>query len=396
MKLSQLFLLGLALAHIPVAAQASCAFMPEPNGKMPWENDKTVTVADHWLVRHVREGSVTGCLAEFKSADGKSDFTAYTAYDFICALPADEKITVRQNFACCDTGDDGDYVCGIKTLNPLAMKGQTSIAVLPAKPDRRAIPDLMTRLEKVEWIGAKNITERLAEYATVPELKAEVMALIPRLRELMASAERNEKKAAIAQLLMRLGDKNEATPGDNLDLALKILQGINFGEFGADAQQALAIAQKHPEAGDKVVPVLVELLRRTHYKAETRTQLLQALPPFGKTLQSHLTALHYILRDDLFEESSVAAAMAENDKFDWFKANNRDRSDANEVKRYQAMRDSQRKELEEKAQRSKATLPLWQSAVCAAFPMPANIQSRRVTWDDYERIAPVTCPPKPN
>lgn len=396
MKLARLFLLGLALALIPAVAKASCAFMPEPNGKMPWENDKIVTVADHWLVRHVREGSVNGCLAEFKSADGKSDFTAYTAYDFICALPADEKITIRQNFACCDTGDDGDYVCGIKTINPLAMKGQTSIAVVPAKPDRRALPDLMTRLEKVEWIGAKNITERLAEYASVPELKAEVMALIPRLRELMASAERNEKKAAIAQLLMRLDDKNEAPPGDNLDLALKILQGINFGAFGADEQQALDIAQKHPEAGEKVVPVLVELVRRSHYKAETRTLLLHALPPFGKALQPHLTALHYILRDDLFEGPSVAVAMVENDKFDWFKANKRDRADANEVKRYQAMRDGQRKELEEKAQRSRTTMPLWQATVCAAFPLPDGIQSRRVTWDDYERIAPITCPPKPN
>lgn len=394
MKKRSILLAVLALLLAPADTWASCAFMPEPNGKMPWENDKTVTVADHWLVRHVREGGVTGCLAEFKSADGKDNFTAYTAYDFICALPAEEKITVRQNFACCDTGDDGDFVCGIKAVNPLAMKGRTSISVVPAKPDRRAIPDLMTRLEQIEWIGARNITDRLAEYAAVPELKADILALIPRLRTMMDSAAHSEKKAAIAQLLLRLGESN-AAPADNLDLSLKILQGIHFGEWGDDEKQALALVQKHPEAGEKVVPVLVELLRRAHYKAETRDMLLRALPSYGKALQPHLTALHYILRDDLFEEESVVAAMAENDKFDWFKANHRDRSDTNEIKRYQAMRESQRKELEEKAQRSQSVMPLWQAAVCAAFPLPPGIQARRVTWDDYDRIAPVTCPVKP-
>lgn len=375
-------------------AYASCAFMPDPNGKMPWENDKIVTVSDHWAVRHVNDGIVSGCLAEFQLSGGKGSFTAYTAYDFICGLPADEKITVRQNFACCDTGEQGDYVCGIKTINPLAMKGQTSIAVVPAQPDRRAIPDMMQRLEKTEWIGAKNIAERLGDYAAVPELKAEVAALVPRLRALMASAGRDEKKAAIAQLLLRL-DAGAADQAGNLDLALKILAGVNFGHFGADESQALAIVQQHPEAGEKIVPVLIDLFRRTRYQAESGTLLLQALPAFGTALQPHLVALHSILNDDLFEEASVEAAIADYDKFDYFKANNRDRNNADEVKRYQAMRESQRKDLEAKAQRSQTTMPLWQATVCAAFPLPAGIETRRVTWDAYDRIAPVTCPVKP-
>lgn len=393
MTLTRILHAILALTLASGAAHASCAFMPDPNGKMPWENDKTVKVVDRWAVRHVNDGTVSGCLAEFQLSDGKGSFTAYTAYDFICALPADEKISVRQNFACCDTGDQGDYVCGIKTINPIAMKGQTSIAVVPAKPDRRAIPDMMTRLERVAWIGARNITDRLADYAAVPELRAEIVPLIPRLRALMASAERDEKKAAIAQLLLRLDDKNGADPGGNLDLALKILQGAHFGDFGADEKQALALLQKHPESGEKAVPILVDLLRRTHQQAD-RGMLLQVLSSYGQALQPHLTALHYILRDDLFEEGSVESAMAEHDKFDWFKANNRDHTNADEMKRYQAMRDSHRKELEARAQRSTVVLPLWQAVVCAAFPLPTGIQSRRVTWDNYERIAPVTCPPK--
>ncbi len=383
--------LALFAALWPVSATASCAFISD--GK----TTPSVQVLDHWSARHVNDGVVSGCLLKVRETDDGKEYLAYTTYDFICALPAEETLAVTRNYACCDTGEQGDYVCGIKPVNPLAMLRQTSVSLVPAKPDKRALPNLMDRLAAAEWIGVRNITERLAEYAADPALQAEVQALRPRLQDIMAAAKHPEKKAAIAGLLMQLGGETKA--GDDLSLTLALLSGAgSWRDLNAEEIAALHLVKQHPEAADKIVPVLVELLRRGQHQESTKTLLLETLPAFGAALQPHLVQLYDLLDDDLFGRESVEAAMAEDAaRFDWFKANNRDRNNPDEQKRYAAEQQRQRQDLTDRFDRSKKIMPLWEKLVCAAFPAAAGTATRIVwdknIWSRDGQIPPISCAP---
>lgn len=382
------YILLAVLWPLPVAA--SCAFIND--GK----TTPTIQVLEHWSARHVNDGVVSGCLLKVRETDDGKEYLAYTSYDFICALDAKESLAVQRAYACCDTGEQGDYVCGIKPVNPLAMLRQTNVGLIPAKPDRRAIPNLMDRLAAVEWAGVRNIAERLAEYAAEPALKDAMPALQPRLQEIMAAAKHPEKKAAIAALLLEMGGK--AAP-DDLALKLALLGGAGqWRELTAEETAALAAMKHHPEAATQIVPVLVELLRRGQHRETTKQQLLETLPAFGAALQPHLVQIRSLLEDDLFSRGTVDAAIAEDAaKFDWYKANNRDRNNPEEQRRYAAEQQRQRQDYAARAMRSRKITPLWERVVCAAFPDAAGAETR-VVWDEniWSRdgdIPPVDCKP---
>lgn len=78
------------------SSYASCA-APIDTGPME------IRVTDTWKAEHVSDGDIPGCLLNAETTDGRK-ITAYTHYDFICALKPDEKITVSPSYACCDTG----------------------------------------------------------------------------------------------------------------------------------------------------------------------------------------------------------------------------------------------------------------------------------------------------
>ena len=391
MSLRYALLVALA-ALLPLQAAASCAFIRD--GK----TTPSIQVLDHWSARHVNDGKVNGCLLKVREIDDGKEYVAYTAYDFMCALGAGETLAVQRAYACCDTGEQGDYVCGIKPINPLAMLGQTNVGLMPAKPDRRAIPNLMDRLADAEWVGVRNITERLAEYAVEPTLQEDIRALRPRLRDIMDGAKNPQKKAAIAALLLQLSQNDEKQP-DDLALVLTLLGGAGqWQELTTGEIAALDVAKRHPEAAEQIVPVLVELLRRGQHREPTKTLLLDTMPVFGAALQPHLLQIYALLGDDLFSRGTVDAAIAEDAlKFDWFKANNRDRNNPDEQRRYAAEQMRQREDLEARFQRSLKIMPLWEKLVCAAFPVAAGTATR-VVWDETiwsrdGRITSVNCPP---
>lgn len=380
----------LLAAFWPLPAAASCALISD--GKLT----PTIQVLEHWSARHVNDGTVSGCLLKVREMDDGKEYLAYTTYDFICALQDKETLAVQRAYACCDTGEQGDYVCGITPVNPLAMLHQTNVSLIPAKPDRRAIPNLIDRLATAEWAGVRNITERLAEYAAEPVLKDEMLALRPRLQEILAAAKHAEKKAAIAALLMQLGGK---APSEDLALQLALLGGAGqWRELTAEETTALEAVKHHPEAATQIIPVLIELLRRGRHYETTKTQLLETLPAFGAALQPHLVQIHSLLEDDLFGRGTVEAAIAADAaKFDWYKANNRDQNNPDEQRRYAAEQHRQRQDYEARAQRSQKIMPLWERLVCAAFPAAAGTETRVVwdknIWSRDGQIPSVNCTP---
>ena len=332
-----LSLIVLLFLGLTVGVFADCGF-PVDNHPL-----KQVRVVDTWKARHVAGGFLSGCLAKFKMRDGDTTFIAYTAYDFICHLDREETLDIYIVYACCDAGEQGDFVCGVKPVNPLASVSQTSEMVVPAHPDRRAIPDLMNQLEKASW-GVSQITERLLEYSKVPELAPEITKLIPRLNEILAKTDSTEKRAVIAQLLLNLG--GAVSPDQTYEMSLDVLKAARFRLERKDLD-ALGVVTRHPEKGDMTVPVLVDLLRRIGTEKTDEETVLKAFPVFGKALQPHLDAIHYVIRED--------------------------------------------------AETSKSINPLWRQIACAAFPMPPKLEAQRILWEggwQGARFQTVDCPLK--
>ncbi len=336
-------LLGLLLFSWPAPAtrlRAQCAF-PEDH-----DRPKPVQAVESWNARHVDEGTLPGCLVRLKRKDAGEAFVAYTPYRFICGLPKDEVLVVDTLWACCDAGEQGDFACGVKPANPFAQVG-TSITVVPHKPDRRGIPDLMANLKHAcsggarpgfSRLNASSIAGRLLEYHGVPEFRADILKLIPALKDLRRESRSEEPKAAVSDLLLRLG---EGKPGSDLELelALDVLRGARFG-FAPRDLDALRRVRNHPAAGEAVVPVLLEHLGHGSELADTKAAL-EALPDFGAALKPHLIEIHELLG------GSADAA------------------------------------------------PAWRRIVCAAFPSAPGERASRVLFDDYSgarKIPPVDCP----
>lgn len=317
----------IVLSLIP-SAEANCIIAePQPSEK--------IQVLETWKARHVQEGLLDGCILKTQSQD-KSKSYAYTSYGFICDLKQNESIEVHRQSACCDSGDVGDFVCGVKPVNSLTGVPQISTSLLPAVPDKRAIPNLMQSFQK-SGFRAENIATRLIEYSKFPELKIEILKHLPRLKELFRDSNSPELKAAIAKLLLQV----ESPPGDEVDLNLAVLNSPFFS-LDFRTQNALGVLTRHPESAEKAVPTLINILRRS-YKSKDREVVMSALVSFKTIVQPFLSQIHYILREDL-EKKLVS------------------------------------------------TQSLWDELVCAAVPLAEGSKVSRVFWGGHEKIDPVECP----
>ena len=98
----------------------------------------------------------------------------------------------------------------------------------------------------------------------------------------MKKSESADPRAAVAELLLKI-DRDSS--GNQVDLNLTILRGVRF-KLEDRGRQALGTVVKYPEHGEKVVPVLLEVLRQAgNVKiAQLWSRLLcGAIPPAAGT-----------------------------------------------------------------------------------------------------------------
>jgi hypothetical protein len=261
----------------------------------------------------VRDGALEGCLLKLTTADSAGKpIQAYTPYDFICDLPQDEQLTVSFGQSCCDTGDDGDFTCGVKPKNPLALSyGQVSLSVAPSVPDRRAIPNLLAMLEKSTW-GSDQLVDRILQYhKAFPE---EIHALRPEFerirRAATAKADKNaanmRQVGAIARLMHELyADTINAE--ESLEVDVDIFTNSIYSL--TDAQRAALTriaAAKNLTAAQ--FARLVERLRNTD--DENQGVVLEALGYFPQYLPPYLDQIRNHLPDERYYGSSPTPEQA--------------------------------------------------------------------------------------
>lgn len=231
-------------------AQASCA---APANTDPFD----IRVTGSWKAQHVTDGDIRGCLLTGEKNDG-AKITAYTNYDFLCALKPDEKISVAPSYACCDTGLQGDFVCGITPRVPLAVVSQTPLMLAPAAHDPRAIVDLVAGSLSGKLREAAAIPQ-LQEYLSDPTYADTVRKQLPQLEAALddGTLKENFVRGQVAGLLLaaypdspKRGDWRILQFTGGLDYALTPIQKSVAQELLSDAGTA-----------GKFMPVLVDRLR---------------------------------------------------------------------------------------------------------------------------------------
>lgn len=319
------------------AAHANCAMQEEPAAT-------TVHIAETWKAMHVSEGFLSGCL--LKTTDDKGQqMTVYTFYDFICALPKEETIEVMPSYACCDAGESGDFVCGVKTQNPLSYVAQTSITVAPAKPDRRAIPELAgyALSGKLRNTGA---IRKLEEYLAVEELSEEVRSYLPGIAESLKKDAVKDPyiKAELAGLLL----KADPLSPDKLDWQLLILAGDLSYELTQEQKDIILEVTLLKDSGPRVLPMLVKKLRRTD--DQSIAFILQAMDGYGAAVEPYLDEIKNVIGIDIPDMTPTSPAP----------------TDPVEKARYDAMLQEMEKKATEQKTRALLFTPLLKKLSCAA------------------------------
>ncbi len=294
---------------IPFDARANCAFQQMP--------DTEIHVLDSVTARHVRDGALTGCLLKLTAGDsGGEPMQAYTPYEFICELPKDEQLKVSFGQSCCDAGDDGDFTCGVKPTNPLALSyGQASLFITPSKPDLRAIPNLLIMLEKVTW-GSDQLVDRILQYHKVfPEEINALRSDFERIRNVANKAAKDNqntpnmyKVGAIARLMRELyGDAINSNELLEVDVAI-----FTNGLYSMTDAQLAALTRI---TSTKILTAeqfarLVERLRNTSDEnqgivLEALGHFPQYLPPYLDQIRNHLPDENYYGSNPKPEQTSL-------------------------------------------------------------------------------------------
>lgn len=266
-------------------AEASCA---APESTAPFE----ISVTDVWKAEHVNDGDIAGCLLNAQTSSGQK-ITAYTPYAFICALKPDEKITVQPSYACCDTGLQGDFVCGVKPRVPLNVVSQTSLTIAPASHDARAIADLMARSLSGKLRESGAVT-KLQEYLGDPAYSETVKKQLPQLQAAVDNGTLKDAytKGLVAALLLA-GDPDSPKRTD-----WRIMQfegGIDYALTPVQKSIAQELMEK-PDTAARFMPVLTDRLRRA--SDPDRLYLLSVAARSDQS-KAHINALRDALGSDI-------------------------------------------------------------------------------------------------
>jgi hypothetical protein len=267
------------------ASEASCA---GPESTAPFE----ISVTAAWKAEHVNDGDIAGCLLTAQTADGQK-ITAYTPYEFICALKPDEKISVAPSYACCDTGLQGDFVCGVKPRVPLNVVSQTPLTLAPATHDARAIADLMARGLSGKLREASAIA-KLQEYLGDPAYSETVKKQLPQLEAAVDNGTLQDAytKGLVASLLLA------GEPDSPKRTGWRIMQfegGIDYALTPVQKSIAQELLEK-PDTARRFMPVLIDRLRRA---SEPDRIYLLSVAARSDQSKAHITGIRDALGGDI-------------------------------------------------------------------------------------------------
>lgn len=270
-----LFLCLLALAS--AEAQASCV----------GGSDQSITAAIDKAHAPVSDGSgyaQPGCILE---SDGK--VLGYTSYNYLCHLPAGEKVDLRLSYGCCDSGpDSGDLVCTVrvKKVGGLISVHGNGVGLSPTEKDARAIVDLVEVLAGDFVFSYYGASKKLLEYLADDKFREGVLKKRERLKVIAKEGKHPDQRGYTAYVLLSMGNENEA---DTVEYIVRVLESEPV--FDDINIPVIAKAANYPSHADKIAPPLLYFLKRQYYQASSAEAVFDALEKLGPSLRPYMKDL---------------------------------------------------------------------------------------------------------
>ncbi|MBK67283.1 MAG: hypothetical protein CMP22_04030 [Rickettsiales bacterium] len=250
-----LFLLFLSFVQRP--AQASCV-VPE---EIPVES---YSVSEIWPITHSYDENVPGCFARIKSSN--NEHLVYLPFEFSCKQ--DLSLDLKLSQACCDTGRDGDYACGViptvgfldGLLGDVNKDTQTNLSAVPTED--RYIKDVIDQLVKTydqdSMLGVGGVTYDLSQIAKKPTGRTHLEKYIPKFRELFKKQDYPHKQDVgyLLQVLNVTQDEYEIN---------KSFLGADFYFYEEQKVKAHKFFQSNPNLIDDDV---INIIRRSDYYSD--------------------------------------------------------------------------------------------------------------------------------
>lgn len=264
-------------------AMANCAFPSAEQNPI-----KSVTIDKSYAPVYDGGGKKhPGCI--IKSND---EILGYTSYNYLCNLPANEKINVKLSYGCCDTGSDqGDLVCTVRAKGLLGITSVhgNGVGVAPAEMDVRAIDDLIDTMQGDYIWSYYRASSKLIEYLKDEKYKPAVIKKRPQLANIIKNGKRPDQIGYAANLLLNMGNENDAETVEQIVLIIQ-MQSV----FDDVAIPAIEKAADYPTYIDKIAPVLLASLKRQYYTKNQAKTILNTLDKLGKSLKPYISELfHY-------------------------------------------------------------------------------------------------------
>lgn len=320
-----IFLCIIGFAHFAVA---NCIFPEDPQ-------KESGSVVKTWKARHGYHGAIDGCIVKLKLQD-QSEILAFSPFSYVCEFAGGERFEFKRRTACCDSGDFGAFVCGVKPVDATGLGvSRLNASLQPLRPDARALPEVMKALTQPKSPLASEALALLKAYHATPELKLKVEAEIPRLRLIFKSKVTPYERAGMARLMLQV----DKTPEDFIGLHLAVLQDPNF-QLDAVTLASLKVLAEHKSESERVVRMLIEALRVAR-APRARDTLVSALLGHPELIRNYLTSIHQILLSP--------------------------------------------------GEASPESVKLWERLVCESLPKATPVTVSRVIFGSHEKIAPVQC-----
>lgn len=253
----------------------------------------------------------SGCFAKIQAAcpenavcEMSTAHWVYVEYDFICQLKPTESISLYtysgvQHISPCDTGERGDYTCGLHGVDAQGKPIDRPPGARLAGMDMRAIPDLVEIATTANGYRSSHAAAMLGEYAaspTLPDAKATILTYKTELLRAKAiSISDVQKQGALISLLLGLGV--ELPVGDSQSILGDYISSLEPRHL--TALETIANHADDPTIdASKMVSLYVRNFVDNPERVEpNRAVLVKAVSALGPRLQPSIGLLLERMRD---------------------------------------------------------------------------------------------------
>jgi hypothetical protein len=234
-----------------------------------------VKIIEKWKNRHAEKGVVPGCWLLIQKEQKIQDYV-FTAYESLCEKVGSE-ILVEEKKLCCEKDPEkADFLCQMKTFNPMARVGLLSGEVFPSSFTLSELEDFMSIIPQ-SGFRIYLYVQRLVDKIQQPQVALPLRKYRWSLNHHFSTTDSKDEKAALAFLFTKLKWSDFLMS----QLATAMWQSQHPMLFGAQVEILKLLAQS-PQTKNEWLPFAIQFkntLQNPQLKAEVERELKSLTQP---------------------------------------------------------------------------------------------------------------------